>query len=78
VSAWQFSEYLYTKKEPEGIPWDFWKNWREWMPKGLLYDPEDADLDPIAFTQSLDGDDGEDGEAEEEEEESSEEKEKDT
>lgn len=44
------------------------------MPKGLLYDPEDADLDPIAFAQSLDGDDEEDGEEESEEEE----KEKDT
>ena len=60
----QFSEYLYTKREPEGIPWDFWKRWRDWMPKGLLYDPEDEDLDPIAFTSSLDLDDVGDEEGE--------------
>jgi len=50
----QFSEYLYTKKQPEGIPWDFWKNWRDWMPYGLLHDPADDDIDPVAFARLLD------------------------
>src|ERR1700724_1219111 len=30
----QFSDYLYTKKEPEGIPWDIWRRWRMWLPSG--------------------------------------------
>jgi hypothetical protein len=47
---------LYTNKEPEGVQWDFWKRWREWMPKGLLYEDEDEDIDPKVFTQSLDED----------------------
>jgi len=54
VSCLQFSEYLYTKKQPEGVPWDFWKRWREWLPKGLLHDSEDDDIDPRVFAQSLD------------------------
>ena len=56
MSCLQFSDYLYTKKEPEGIPWDIWRRWRQWLPKGLLHDPEDDDLDPITFTKSLDVD----------------------
>jgi len=50
----QFQDYLYTKKEPEGIPWDFWKGWRDWLPHGLLHDPADDDIDPVAFAKSLD------------------------
>jgi hypothetical protein len=48
-----YSDYLYTKKEPEGIPWDIWR-WRTWLPSGLLHDPADDDTDPISFVKSLD------------------------
>jgi hypothetical protein len=44
---------LYTKKEPEPIRWDFWKNWQEWMPEGLLHDDEDDDIDPHVFAKSV-------------------------
>ena len=54
MSCIQFSDYLYTKKEPEGIPWDIWKRWRQWVPTGLLHDPADDDIDPISFAKSLD------------------------
>jgi len=50
----QFQDYLYTKKRPEGISWDFWRMWRDWVPRGLLYDPEDEDIDPVSFAKSLD------------------------
>lgn len=49
----QFGEYLYTKKQPEGIPWDFWRRWKEWLPSGLLHDPADDDIDPVEFAKSL-------------------------
>jgi hypothetical protein len=44
---------LYTKKEQEPIRWDFWKNWRDWMPEGLLRDDEDDDIDPHQFAKSV-------------------------
>jgi len=44
---------LYTKKEQEPIRWDFWKNWKEWMPEGFLHDADDDDIDPRAFAKSV-------------------------
>jgi hypothetical protein len=50
----QFQDYLYTKKQPKGISWDFLKRWRDWLPQGLFHDPADDDIDPVAFAKSLD------------------------
>jgi hypothetical protein len=31
----------------------FWKNWRDWMPKGLLRNDEEDDIDPHQFAKSI-------------------------